>query len=218
MSTKNIFLTLLLLSPLGSCKKNPVDRLTNPNPDGAVPQNSGIYIIYDDELKTGGGLGLIPGGENQTIDLSDISEPRRSSLQIRYQWNGGDTPAQHLFAGYSFSVTPDLSTLSSATGKDLSASGYTKMTFFLRGELSEGNTLRIEGPSDGNSTTVPARMELGPSGVTSDWHAYTLSVPASFFSNVKVFATISIQYAQAPRTTNPGQGGTIYIDNIMYER
>src|ERR1041385_398507 len=77
---------------LAGCKKNPIDRLVNPVPDGALSQTNHIFVIYDDELKTGGGLGLFPGGENQTITLLDASSPRRSDNQIRYSWNGQDVP------------------------------------------------------------------------------------------------------------------------------
>jgi hypothetical protein len=35
---------------------------------------------------------------------------------------------------------------------------------------------------------------------------------------VKIFATFVIQYAQPPRTTAPGNGGVIYIDDLRYEK
>jgi hypothetical protein len=54
---------------------------------------------------------------------------------------------------------------------------------------------------------------LGP-----NWQQVTLPIPASNFPNVKVFLTISFQYAQPPRTTDPGNGGVVYIDDISYTR
>jgi hypothetical protein len=69
---KNAAPLLILAFLLGAgCKHNPIERLADPNPSGArpFPATGGVYTIYDDELKTGGGLGFIPGGENQTIDL-----------------------------------------------------------------------------------------------------------------------------------------------------
>lgn len=201
-----------------SCKKNPINRLTNPLPDGDVAQSSGIYTIYDDELKTNGGLAFIPGGENQSIDLADVGDPRRTLRQVRYSWNGQDTGSQHLFAGFQFLITPDGTTLSLANAKNLSAAGYTKLTLYVRGELSSGNTLRIEGPSNGVSTFVPARAEISAANLTNAWQGVSLTVPSGDFSSVKIFATFSIQYTQAPRTINPGAGGVIYVDDVRYER
>lgn len=204
------------------CKRNITDRLVDPNVNAAVPQSSGLFTVYDDELKTGGGLGFIPGGENQSIDLLDQTDPRRSIAQIRYSWNGNDvlsdgTP-QHLFAGFSLLVSDDFTGLDSASAKDLSGPGYTQMKLFVRGGLGVDNSLRIEGPSDGSAGATPARMELTSSELSSDWTEITLPVPAADFSAVKVFATFSIQYDQPPRTTNPGTGGLIYLDDIRYVR
>src|SRR5690242_18227928 len=111
LSFKTLILSLLLI---GGWKRNPIDRLINPLPDGALSQSSHIYVLFDDEVKTGGGIGFIPGGENQTIELRDASSPRSGDNQIRYTWNGQDVSnggiQQHAFAGFSFTITPDFST------------------------------------------------------------------------------------------------------------
>ncbi len=222
MKNRNFFFLLGTLALVPACEKNPVDKLTNPLPNGSVPRSSGIYPIYHDELETGGGLGFIPGGENQVIDLFDNSSPRQTARQIRYTWNGGDvsdaehSTTAHTFAGFSLLVTPNFSTLSAAPAKDLSTAGYTKLTLLLRGSLSTGTKLRVEGPSDGTAT--PARQELDAAQISQAWQLVTVAVPPSDFSNIKTFATISIQYTQPPRTTNPGEGGTIYVTQIQYER
>ncbi|MFN0118558.1 MAG: hypothetical protein ACKVQC_09745 [Elusimicrobiota bacterium] len=209
---------LFFLLGFSACKRNPVERLTNPMSESAVPQSAAIYTIYDEELKTGGGLGFIPSGDNQSINLADQTSPRRTVNAIGYTWNGNDpSPGNHLFAGFSLLITPNFTNLTSAMGKDLSASGYTKMKFFIRGALSSHTTLRIEGPDDGDGGITPSRTELTSTDLTSDWRAVTLNITPSHFNNVKVFATFSFQYAQPPRTTNAGEGGTIYIDDIQYE-
>ena len=224
----NTFGVLCAVFLLGSCKKNPIDRLINPVPDGAVSQTSGIFVIYDDELKTGGGLGFIPGGENQVITQVDASSPRRSDNQIRYSWNGQDVSnsgsLQHLFAGFSLLVTPDFSTFDSASAKNLNANnaGYTKLTFYIRGTLASDTYVRIEGPDDGPGGITPARMESLPSltgtfTLTEDWQKQELTVPAGDFNQVKSFLTLSIQYMQPVGTTVGGGGGTIYLDDIRYE-
>lgn len=216
----------MLVFVAGGCRRNPIERLTNPVPEGAVPQSSGTFVLYDDELKTGGGVGFIPGGQNQTIDFSDRSDPRRTTTQIRYTWSGQDVfsdqltpPAyQHLFAGFSLTVPVDATTVASAAAKDFSGPAYTKVTLWVRGNLSDNNVLRIEGPDDGAGGNTAARTEISGSSLAAGWQKVTLPVPSQEFSNVKVFLTISIQYDQAPRTTLAGEGGTVFIDDIQYER
>lgn len=215
---------LALFLTFVACKRNPVDRLTNPNADGIVPQSSGVYMIFDDEIKTGGGLGLIPGGDNQTIDVTDHSSPRRSINAMRYVWNGKDVfnfdteEFQHLFAGFNMFVPSDGSQLASTNPKNLSAPGYTKLKFFVRGSLSHATTLRIEGPDDGSGGNTPALIESGTDfTLTNDWQEITMTIPASDFNSVLIFFTISLQYDQPPRTEPAGEGGVIYLDDIHYE-
>ncbi len=212
-STRLIFLTVLLVI---GCRKNPIERLTNPVPGGAVPLSSGVFTIYDDELKTGGGLALIPAGGNQLVDLSNRDNPVNAGTQVKYIWNGQPVGGQQLFAGVQFLITPDGSTLSAATAKNLSTPGYTTLKMKLRGVLSTANTLRIEGPSDGFSTA--ARLEIAGPDLSASWQDVTLTIPSVDFTSVKIFATFSIQYAQPPRTTAPGNGGVIYIDDLRYEK
>lgn len=213
-----LILSVVFLSGSG-CKKNPVDRLTNPLESGSVPGTSGIYTVYDDELKTAGGLIFIPSGENQSIELTDLSAPRRNRNHLRYIWNGQDVPnngsAQHLFAGFSFVVSQDAASLASTPARDLSGRGYDTLTMYVRGSLSLHTKLRIEGPDDGTGGITAARTELD--SLSSEWVKVTLSVPAGDFSSIKSFVTISFQYDQPAFTTAPGEGGVVYIDDIQYE-
>lgn len=203
----------------GGCRRNPIERLSSPLDDGAVPQTSGVYMLFDDELKTGGGVGFIPGGQNQSIDFTDHSAPR-GAASVRYYWNGGDVfndetnEWQHLFAGFSFVVTPEFSRHLAVPGKNLSGPGYSSLKMWVRGHLSEGTKLRIEGPGDGVGT--PARVELDSLG--SGWQEVTLpNIPSADFNPVNVFLTISFQYTQPPRTTVAGGGGLVFLDDIRYE-
>jgi hypothetical protein len=216
-----ILLTASLIFVLG-CEKNPVDRLVNPLPDGDVSQSSGIFSIYSDELTTGGGVGFIPGGENQAIDFLDQSSPQRTRTQVRFTWNGGDVTQngspQHLFAGFILPITVDAADLPAATGRDLSSFGYTKLTLYLRGSLSANTTLRIEGPDDGQGGITAAQTNLTGSTVNSNWTQITLNIPSGHFTNIQTFLTLTFQYDQPPRTTAPGEGGVVYLDDIQYEQ
>ena len=218
--TRRLFFLVAAALALAACERNPVDRLVNPNDQGGVPQFGDTYVIFDDELKTGGGVGLIPGGENQTLDFrapSDIG-----SFSIQYVWNGKDVfnsetgEFQHLFAGFALSVTELFEDLAGATGKDLSGPGYTTLRLRVRGALSQETSLRIEGPDDGAGGITPARTELTTLGPA--WQDVTLAVPAGDFANVKTFMTVTFQYDQPPRTEPPGEGGTVFLDDVRYVR
>ena len=198
-----------------ACERNPIEKLVNPIPDGSVPQSSGLFVLYDDELRTGGGLGLIPGGGNQTISLADRSSPQRSTNDIHYAWNGGDVAGQHLFAGFSLLVTPDFTSFANARPKDLSGPGYTKVTLYLRGSLSAGTQIRIEGPDAGPGHTGTPYQSSALSG---SWTQISFAVPPADFQRVKVFLTVSFQFTQPAGTTDPGEGGEVFLDDIRYER
>ncbi len=224
---KNYFSLSLLILFLASCQRNPTDKLSNPLKDGAVSQSPATFPVYTDELTTGGGLGFIPGGENQAIALDDSSSPQRTHHAIRYEWSGRDVfnagavpPAyQHVFAGFVLTVSPDLVTLPATQAKDISAPGYVKMKFFARGSLSQQTIVRIEGPDDGDSATTPDRMELDASQLTNDWKEFELPLTAaSKFNTVKSFMTVSFQYTEVIRAQIAGNGGIIYLDDIRYEK
>lgn len=223
---KRLTALLLLAVAVAGCKRNPVERLTNPYPDGAVPQSSGIYVIYDDELNTGGGVAFIPGGQNQSIDFRDRSSPRTSVNQVRYTWTGGPVFSdetsppgfQQLFAGFNLLVPVTREELPTTQGKDLSQNGYTKLKMRVRGRLALNNRLRVEGPDDGTGGDTAVMTELTAAQLSEDWQDLELAVPAIHFSGVKIYMTVSIQYEQPPRTTQPGEGGTVYFDDIRYER
>ncbi len=214
----------VVLLSLSGCKKDTTGLLSNSLPDGVAPQSSGVFNIYKDELLTGGGAALVPGGENQSLSLEEFGAASEGRFNVGYTWNGGDVlnagTLQHLFAGFMFPVTAGSAGLPTARGRDLSAPGYTKLVLSVKGALSNGTTLRIEGPSDGDTSVSPARVESGATtfSLTGQWQEITLAVPAASFINVKIFLTITLQYAQPPRTTVPGEGGVVYLDNIRYER
>lgn len=214
-----------LLALIG-CEKNPIDRLTNPVPEGQSDQVSGNYMIYSNgELFTLGGLGFIPGGENQSIDLRDSNSPMiNGKQQLRYHWNGQDVrdfnngnTLQHLFAGFSLLITPNFDTLTNAQPKAMSGHGYGTIKFSARGSLASDTTLKVDGPGNGDANQVHATTPLTITTLSSSWQDYSMTIGASDLTAVKSFITFSFQYAQPSGTTVAGGGGTVYLQNIRYE-
>src|SRR5947207_2998733 len=90
--------TVLFL--LAACNKSPFERTRDASGGGAVGSfGSGNFVIFSNELKTGGGAFLYPSGEHQTLDFRDTSNSI-SQRSIRYNWDGQDVASQHAFAGF----------------------------------------------------------------------------------------------------------------------
>ena len=62
---KRIYLVIAALAIVG-CKKSPFDRTENATGPAALAGfSSGNFALFRDELRTGGGAFLYPGGDNQ---------------------------------------------------------------------------------------------------------------------------------------------------------
>jgi len=120
-------------------------------------------------------------------------------------------------SGFSLLITPNFDTFDAATPRVLNGFGYTKLIFSIRGTLSANTSLEVTGPDDGDSTTTATTTEYNSSQIGSSWTELTLTVPNGEFASVKSYASFTFIYRQPGRTTDPGNGGLIYLDNIRYE-
>jgi hypothetical protein len=182
-------------------------------------------VIFDNELSSGGGAFLYPGGENQTLSFADRSNPL-SQRSIRYSWNGGDVSwpgcspnPEHSFAGLDLMHTPTQTQYNSTPGRDLRQGGYNKVTFFARGSLASYTVLKIEVASPGvPAGTCPGVVSpcliLSSDGVTTDpgsptcpadpkpltgqWQQYTINVAPSNLTSVKDFFKATFIFENLP--------------------
>jgi hypothetical protein len=235
---KHSLLIGIALVSLGACKKSPIERTqdaANPTALGGFGVAS-TYRIFSNELMTGGGAFEYPGGENQSLDFTDRSNPL-SNRSIRYHWTGApaDPSNNGGFAGFDLMHVPTLPQYAGTPGRDLSAAGYTKATFYARGSLSTNTVLKIEVADDGNGGVTPPCLTLSTDGtdnacgggseapqrLTSDWRQYTINIPNNtYLAAVKDFFKATFVYnfplGGLPGEA-PGQGGTVYFDHIQYE-
>jgi hypothetical protein len=228
---------------LSSCNKSPFDRTRDASSGGATGTFTGdrSLPVFSNELKTGGGAFIYPGDENQTLSFSDTSNPV-SARSIKYVWNGGNvtTPGcpsnpQHDFAGFTLIHTPTQAEYATTPGRDLSAAGYSKVTFFARGSLSDDTVLKIEAatPSAGGGcpaptaspcitlygeNAIPSNVCVGGGSsaqLTSSWQQYTITgLTSSDLDSIQDFFKATYVYSGG---TAAGQGGTVYFDQIQYE-
>jgi hypothetical protein len=225
--------------------KNPFDSTRNASGGGPTGTFSGssTFVIFYNELVSGGGAFLYPGSDGQSLSFNDTSNPI-GYRSIRYSWTGqpvsnpGCSPdPTHNFAGFDLMHTPTLDTYLTTPGRDLSKAGYTKVTFYARGSLSSRTLVKVEVASAQNpSVCVPlhaACISLSVSGtddddnnpcgvtgtLTSSWQHYSIPVDGSTLTAVKNFFKSTFIFNDLyPGSTTPGQGGTVYFDQILYQQ
>jgi len=195
------------------CQTMPADYLRDPRPDGATGIWAGQWLIYGDELETGGGLLLFPSDENQTIDLvfRHPNDPERGNV-IHYSWNGEEVAGQYTFSGVSFTVASNWRAYDITPPKDLSAGGYTKISFDVWGDLSEGTKVEFWG---GRRSATTGRLKLDND---DGWVHLDIPLRENDLKKVREFFVIVFQFAEPSGHSEPGQGGTVYVDNIRYEK
>jgi len=222
-----------LLCAVG-CNKSPFDRTQNVGggPTGTITPG-GSFVIFNNELVSGGGAFEYPGSDGQNLVFNDTSNPI-SQRSIRYSWTGQLVAGQN-FAGFDLMDQPTQAQYNSqSTGRDLSKAGYGKVTFFARGSLSTNTLIKIEVADDGNSMTHDANcLSLSTNGtldapdgagancnhpqtLTSNWQSFSIPVTNASLIGLKDF--FKATYIFLPSAGAPtGQGGTVYFDVIQYQ-
>jgi hypothetical protein len=217
------------------CNKSPFERTRDASGSGFTGQliPGGTLRVFSSELLTGGGAFEYPGSENQTLTFNDRSNPI-SQRSIRYNWNGQPAATggtDHTFAGFDLMHTALFSQYASTPGRNLQAAGYTKATFYARGSLSSNTALKVEVADEGNQATPDGCLTLSTGTtdacgngatkqLTGDWQQYTIMIPAAALQNVKdIFKATFVFTDPLPGVPGqaPGQGGTVYLDQIQYE-
>ncbi|MFH1282490.1 MAG: hypothetical protein ABII27_02380 [bacterium] len=202
-----------------ACGKDKIKRSEKIFNEGATNQFDSIYVVYDDEMLTGGEVSSIPGGESQEIDLEHKNNPFGGKNSVKYIWDGGDVfdyntgEFQNSFAGLKLSIA---SSGDNSTARNFTDAGYTKVVFYLRGVLSSNVSVKAEGPDDGDNTTVGSSLII--SEITLDWQRYSFNISPNDLDNINDFFKLTLIYDNPAGTTNNGEGGTVYLDNIYYEK
>ena len=215
----------LILVLLAGCK-SPFNRTedSDSGPGGPLGQ-SGQFTIFSNELSSGGGAFKYPGGDNLGLAFDDHSNPL-SRRSIRISWNGQPTDGTTItFAGVALMHVPLFKDYNSRAPRDLHAAGYTRIAFSARGDLSTFTSVKIEG---GGPTS--ACLTLSPSGTVDEclngrtdvlsgaWRSYSLPVGTGQQTAIKDFFKATFIFNNpTPGSTNAGQGGTIYLDEIAYK-
>jgi hypothetical protein len=233
--SRSLFVSLLslIVIAVAGCK-SPSDSVKDASGGGALGTfGNGNLVVFSNELKTGGGAFLYPGGENQILAFNDTTNPV-SARSIRYTWNGGPVASQTVFAGFDLMHTPTQATYASTQGRNLSNASYHKVTFDARGSLSDRVIVKVEVDDDGDPATAAPCIVLSENGqdtdpnspscllgkLTANWLQYPVTGVSiidftSKLANVKDFFKATMICNQGGGNI-PCQGGTVYFDTIQY--
>ena len=205
-----------------ACGRNRLESQRDRFTAGATDNFGSVYVIYDEELKTGGGLLIFPGGENQMIDLENRENPFGGKQCIKYHWNGGEVfnyeigRFQNSFAGFALQTEDDPADFFSSNPRDFSSAQYTKVFFHIRGALSENTKLKVEAPDDADTETAAPMLEI--TSLTNAWTQYSFNITPASLTKVKEFFKLTFIYSNPDGTSNSGEGGIVFVDNIFWQK
>jgi|GEM_PF-2894784 len=236
MIISRILLIMTALLVLTSCEKNPISKLQDPTPDGAINSWNGVLKIYDEDLRTGGNVEFIPSDfdppdNTMAIDFKDSDENAPQGVNcMKYSWNGKDviwtsplappSGLEHTFGGVTLIVATHFTLYNSTPGRDLRAGGYTHISFKAKAVLGRGSdavgdtTVKFEGPTQ-EASGVHDFIRLNRSQISEvAWQEYSIPLATTDLGNVKDYFKIVIEWHGA----DVGEGGTVFVDDLRYER
>ena len=201
----------LLLTVLAGCSKNPVSKLIEPVTVNKSQSWTTDWRIYEDELKTNGGVLMIGWGNGFVIDFESRENPYQGVKCMKVYWDGGTVTisggSTDLYTGFSLIAAKDYNDYLSVS-KDLSPGGYTKLSFYARKSFMSANTvLRIESPNGSNTSIVPNNVWQGT--LTETWAQYSMDISGSL-SSARHFVNIVLKTTDGLK----GNGAIVYIDEI----
>ena len=209
-----ILFSILLLAAVSGCEKQPLNKFINPSSDAALGVWSGNWMVYDDNLNTGGGLSLFTSLDNCTLNYQSPVNPHSGKYCLEYGWNGGKV-LDYGSGGYVTYYT-GISFISGAdylhnSPRDLSPGKYTKFSFYARCTLSNGVSATITAP-DGTSTVLTSSL--------AQWTPVTITMAnPGKLNNVTEFFSIIFGYnSNLNSGLDAGSGGVIYLDDIQLTR
>lgn len=204
----------VLFTVLSGCNKNPINQLIEPDTNNNTVQVSGQWILYGDEIMTDGGVMFISWGQNYSVDFSCRENPRAGVKCTKIYWSGGSVNISggttSLYTGFSLITAKEYTTYLTTT-RDISAGGYTKLTFWARkGFMSANTVLRVQSPNGTENSTAPVNVWEGT--LSENWTQYSLNIAGSLAA-IKDYVIVVLK----TNDLRPGNGATVYIDDIRLE-
>jgi hypothetical protein len=220
-----MFFCAMFLCISQGCDNAPINKLIDPTVSNKTGTWPAEWVLYDDEIKTGGTVQMYTTMEGQELLFNSTDHPYQGTQCVKYSWDGSavteylTNTRENGFVGFGL-IAADSVNRYSEVSKDLTLAGYTKISFRVRGSLNTNVYLRIEA-QNGNYLT-PSGTNAWQSNtinrrITGDWQQYEFSLSGSQ-ATIRDFVRVILVYDEDgnPNTPNTrqGNGGTVYLDDI----
>lgn len=187
-----------------SCERYPISALVND--PGTVDSWPNPWVLYDDEINTKGDMEPFVWENSKfleegtgTLSFNCKDNPQSGIYCMKMTWNG-KAGTIGSYAGFGLKATQQ-----SGGTKNLSTSSYNYFRFYVRGTLYGNCELKVEVPNYSISETFTQYT------ITSSWQPVDIRIPdISSMTNVEYYVAVSL--------SGLGNGGTIYLDNIRFEK
>ncbi|MFA7074281.1 MAG: hypothetical protein WC234_03725 [Endomicrobiaceae bacterium] len=214
-----LFFFLISIFTFVSCEKYPISALTGvPSSIDAWPTT---WYLYDDEINTKGSLEPRVWDDSRFLELGDGSvvfnckDSYKGRYSIKMEWYDNLPPYCCHYAGWGLSATDPVDVGS----KSMTTSGYTRLEFEAKGNLSSGCNVKIEIPkSSVGDTDNIVISESGTNKLTAYWQTFSIPITSKTTSSwgvQKYYIAIAMRRDSDSVATN---GGTIYLDNIRFTK
>jgi hypothetical protein len=209
---KIVFFMLLFFFVVG-CEKKPVRDLIFPNLNEATSWDEewilygGVDGVFGEDIRTKNDdpikvLTDYWGNEVHSNELAfyDTSQYHSGRTSIRMQWNGDksksfETQENVNYIGFYFE--------SNGASVNISNGGYNYLKFWVKGELTDGVSLKVTSDTCGGETNALFIYVLN-----TFWKEYSMGVTNN--SNIKNMALFALT------SQMESNGGEVYIDDIRY--
>ncbi|MCL1972510.1 MAG: hypothetical protein FWG57_05930 [Endomicrobia bacterium] len=217
---KILFLLIMTVFVFSGCERNPAGALMYNGVNNSDPSSwANPFIIYRNGdimtrvLPMDDAIGAFTNIWEKYRQDGNVLEARYTGvshsgfMSFKMKWTG--QPSERYDTGATANNVAFWLTTSTGTSKDLSAAGYTKMSFWYKSELASGTEVVI----NVFGHDYPARdfVITGSSG----WTLCQLNISSYSSNAVENYIIVTMQPVSPATSCN---GGTIYLDDIRLSK
>lgn len=215
---KKIGLTLLFCFVclfVMSCERYPITDLNNI--PGAVSSWPYPWYIYDDELNTKGLFEPVMFDDDShtgdyhpdqlSFDCKDGVYRGRNCIVFEWHPKNGKT-----WCGFGLATTEE--PFNDKVSKDMSTSGYTKLEFYIKGNITSGAVVTVSIPRNNyEGTAMSPTDSFATTTVSNNWEKKTI-----YLTNAKTKVNWNTQkyYISISISGENSNGAKIYLDDIRF--
>ena len=220
---KILFLLIMTVFVFSGCEKNPAGALMYNGVNDSDPSIwANPFVIYrngdirtrvlpiDDAIGAYTNIWEKYYQDGNVLEASYVGVSHSGYMSFKMKWSGRESERFDTNA-VVYNVAFWLKTNGDSSAKDLSAAGYTKISFWCKTELASDAAVVIK--------VFVKNAETSPQFVISNntnWTYYEIDISSYDSSSVKDYINVTMQRADG--TAAPCGGGTIYLDDVRLSK